>query len=419
MSQTTTAEVSSPRLPSLWRNKAFNLLWGSQALSGLGHSISELALPLLTLGITNSPIQAGIVGTAQAVARISGQLPAGVLIDRVNRRRLMLVCDAVRLFTCAVLAWAVLTDRVTLLWIIISAMVTALFAVTHETAEFSAVRNIVPLQQVPEATARNQARMAAVNLAGPPIGGALFALARSLPFFANAFAYLLSFIGVWLIRQPMQQERTEPHEHPVKAFVEGVRFTWHEPFLRAVVLIAPPLQVALTGLAFASIVILQQRGTPPVLIGTAWTIVAVGALIGAVIAGWIVRTVPLRVLAIGGFWLMAAVIAVGSLLTDSILLALPMAVSILLMPACNSALLGYQAAVTPDRLQGRVVSVILTGAMGLAAAAPLFAGAMVDFFGPPVAVLAFAGVMACAAIAATLSKGIRDMRPIDDLPTPV
>jgi MFS family permease len=410
--------VADPKLPSLWRNKAFNLLWGSQALSGLGHSISELALPLLTLGITNSPIQAGVVGTAQAVARISGQLPAGVLIDRVNRRRLMLVCDAVRFITCSLLAWAVLTGYVNLAWIIVAATINALFAVTHETAEFSAVRNIVPLQQVPEATARNQARMAAVNLAGPPIGGALFALARSLPFFANALAFLLSFIGVWLIRTPMQQQRTEPHDHPVKAFLEGVRFTWREPFLRAVMLIAPPLQVALTGLAFASIVILQQRGTPPVLIGTAWTIVAVGALIGAIIAGWIVRKVPLRVLAVGGFWVMAVAIATGSLLTDSILLALPMALSIMLMPACNSALLGYQAAVTPDRLQGRVVSVILTGAMGLAAASPLFAGAMVDWWGGPVAVLAFAGVMALAALAAMLSKGIRDMRPLSELPTP-
>ncbi|NUR24825.1 MAG: MFS transporter, partial [Catenulispora sp.] len=87
------ATVDTPPPPSLWRNRAFNLLWTSQALSDLGSAMSNLALPLLTLGITRSPIQAGVVGTASAVVRLACQLPAGVLTDRIDRRKLMLVCD--------------------------------------------------------------------------------------------------------------------------------------------------------------------------------------------------------------------------------------------------------------------------------------------------------------------------------------
>lgn len=404
-----TAAQPDVRLPSLWRNRAFNLLWGSQALSGLGSSMSALALPLLTLYVTSSPIKAGLIGTAYAVVRLAVQMPSGVVADRVDRRRLMLVCDAVRLFTFGLLGWAVLTDRATLLWIAATVMVAGLF---------DAIRNVVPLPQVPEATARNEARHAAVNLVGPPIGGALFGFARSLPFVADAISFLLSFIGIWLIRKPMQEERTGPREHPVKEFLEGLRFTFSQPFLRAVMLIAPPINLGFNGLGFAIIVILQQRGTPPALIGTAETVIGVGVLCGAIAAGWIVRRVSLRRLAVAATWTAAAVIAAGSLLTGSILIAVPMAIAISFGPALNSALFGYQAAITPDRLQGRVVSVIITMAMGLASMSALLAGAFVTWWGGPITILAMAGIIAISAVAATFSKGMRTMRPLNETGPP-
>ncbi len=253
------------KLPSLWRNKAFNLLWGSQAFSHLGSSMSQLAMPLLTLGITHSAIQAGLVGTVAAVARLICQLPAGVLADRFERRRLMLTADTARLIAYLTLAFAIVTGQVTLIWIIVTTLVGSVFGVAHESAELGAIRNVVPLAQVSDAIARNEARGAAVSLIGPPIGGALYGFSRSLPFFADAVSYLLSFIGVWLVRKPMQQERTEPHGHPVKEMIEGIRFTIAEPFLRSVLFIAPAINLAFNGLAFSIIVILQQQGTPPAL----------------------------------------------------------------------------------------------------------------------------------------------------------
>jgi MFS family permease len=417
MTATPTEVSASPaqKPPSLWRNGAFNLLWGSQALSDLGSSMSGLAMPLLTLTITGSPIQAGIVGTASALVRLACQLPAGVITDRIDRRKLMLVADGVRLAAYALLAWAVLTDRVTLLWIVVTTMVASVFNVAHENAQFSAVRNVVPLEQVPEATARNEARGATVSLIGPPIGGALYGVARSLPFVADAVSYLLSFIGLSLIRKPMQQERTGPREHPVKELVEGVRFTLNEPFLRAVLLIAPPINLVFNGMAFAIIVILQQQGTPPALIGTVETIFGVGLLAGALIAPVLARKVQLRLLVLGICWISSVVMVFGAFLTGSVLVAVPMMIAALLAPSCNAALFGYQAAVTPDRLQGRVMSVILMGAMSLASFSSLLGGLFVHWWGGPATIAAFAGIMAVAAVSATLTKGVRHMRPIAEI----
>ncbi|NUT35635.1 MAG: MFS transporter [Hamadaea sp.] len=410
----TTAVQEQPagKPPSLWRNKAFTLLWGSQAMSDLGSSMSQLAMPLLTLSITGSPVQAGVVGTASAIVRLACQLPAGVVSDRFNRKRLMLVADAVRLVAYALLAVLVVSDRVTLAWIVGITVVATIFHVAHENAQFGAVRNVVPLDRVAEATARNEARRAAVSLVGPPIGGALFGIARSLPFFADALSYLLSFIGVALIRQPMQQERSEPREHPVKELTEGIRFTLSEPFLRAVLLIAPPINLAFNGMLFAVIVILQQRGTPPALIGTVETLFAAGLLLGALAAPTLARRVPLRLLVVGITWIGLALMASAALFTGSILIGVPLGLAIMLGPACNAALFGYQASVTPDRLQGRVMSVIFLAAMSLSSVSALLGGSLVHLIGGPATVLAFAGIMGVAALAATFSRGIRQMRPL-------
>ncbi|MEV6970800.1 MFS transporter [Hamadaea sp. NPDC051192] len=409
------SETTGVKPPSLWRNKAFTLLWSSQALSDLGSSMSSLAMPLLTLAITGSPIQAGVVGTSAAVVRLVCQLPAGVVTDRIDRKRLMLVADAVRLCAYLSLGILVLADRVSLAWIVAINMIVTIFHVAHENAQFGAVRNVVPLDRVPEATARNEARGAAVSLIGPPIGGALFGLARALPFFTDAVSYLLSFIGVSLIREPMQQERSEPREHPVKELIEGVKFTLSEPFLRAVLLIAPPINLAFNGMIFAMVVILQQRGTPPALIGTVETIIGAGLLFGALIAPRLAQRVPMRRLIIGITWLGAALMASAALLTGSILVAIPVALAIMLGPACNAALFGYQAAVTPDRMQGRVMSVIILVATSLASLAALLGGSLVHLAGGPVTVLVFAGLMAVAAVAATISQGVRGMKPLSEL----
>jgi MFS family permease len=406
---------SAEKPPSLWRNKAFRLLWGSQALSDLGSSMSHLAMPLLTLGLTGSPVKAGIVGTSSAIVRLACQLPAGVITDRLDRRRLMLVADAVRLIAYALLGWVVLHGGVTLGWIVATAVITEVFSVAHENAQFGAVRNVVALTQVAEATARNEARGAAVSLIGPPIGGALYGVARSLPFLADAFSYLLSFIGIALIRQPMQQVRTEPREHPVKELVEGIRFTIGEPFLRAVLFIAPPINLAFNGISFAVIIILQQQGTPPALIGTVETGFGAGILVGALLAPTLARKIPLRWLVFGIGWAGVALMAVSAALSGSILIGIPMALAIMLGPACNAALFGYQAAITPDRLQGRVMSVIFLGAMSLSSLAALIAGVLVHAWGGPATVLTFAGIMAIAAITATTSKGIRKMRPLSEI----
>jgi len=399
----------------LWRNREFNLLWTSQSLSGLGGAVAQLALPLLVLALTGSAVQAGVVGTVAQVARLLARLPGGLLADRVNRRTAMLTCDAIRLVTAAGLAGAVAAHRAGLAVIIVVVVVDAICDTLFNTAELAALRSIVPAAQLPDAVARNEARSYGTSLAGPPLGGLLFGLAPGLPFLGNAISYLASLAGIGLIRKPLQAERAEPPAGHAAALLEGLRFVFRNSFLRAVLTIAAPLNFALNGTIFTIIVTLQRHRVAPGVIGLTETIVGAGGLAGALVAPALQRWLPFTRLIRFICWAATAVLVVSALFAASLAAAVPVALAVFLGPACNAALFGYQAAITPDRLQGRVLSVIFLAAMSATAAAPVLAGVFVTAFGSRAAMLFFAGSVAISALTATFAAGIRTMRPLAEV----
>jgi predicted MFS family arabinose efflux permease len=401
--------------PPLWRNKAYNLLWSGQALSELGTSMSTLAFPLLVLAITGSPVRAGVVGTVGGLVRAACRLPMGVLVDRVDRRRAMLAADGVRLLAFAALGLMIAFDQVTMWMIIGTAAIEAVGGTVFSNAEMAAIRNIVPMTQLPAASARNEARNYGASLVGPPLGGLLYSLARAVPFLADAISYACSLTGIALIRRPLQEKRREAPGSARSELAEGITFVLREPFLRAVLLIAAPINMGVNGMIFAIVILLRQHGTAPAVIGSVETIIGVGGLLGALCAPVLQRLLSLRVLATAICWAGTVLIAVSAPLTGSLLVAVPITLAIFLGPAANAGLFGYFAAITPDRLQGRATSVVLLGAMSLSGVAPIVAGLSIEHFGGTGTVLAFAGVMGVAALVATFSKGIRSMRPISAL----
>jgi MFS family permease len=399
---------------SLWRNRSFNLLWGSQTLSELGSNMSKLAFPLLVLALTGSPVQAGVVGTLASIANIGTRMPAGVLVDRVDRRRLMLLCDGLRIAAFAALGLLVLYDLATLLLIALVAVVEAVCRSVFDIAERSVVPQIVPAGQMPDAVARNHVRGSVTGLLGPPLGGLLFGLGRALPFLADALSYLLSFIGVAMVRVPPSERTRQRSGSALHELREGMRFVFTHPFLRAVVLIATPVNLALDGMMFALVLVLRLHGVTPAVIGLAEAVIGVGGLLGALAAGVIRRRMPVRILIIGICWLGVALIGADALVAGMVVSVVPMAMVVFLLPAINSALLGYQAAITPNEMQGRVISVLLTVAGGLGTLGPVLAGLLVHSVGGAGTFLVFAAVMAVGGLAA-LGEGVRTMRPIEEL----
>ncbi|WP_433368109.1 MFS transporter [Actinoplanes sp. CA-142083] len=393
-------------MTSLRRNREFNLLWGSQSLSDLGDGVASLALALLVPAETGSAVSAGLAGTLSHVARLAFRLPAGVLVDRIDRRRVMVACDLVRLTGFAALALAVFAGRAGFLLIVVVAVVDAAAGALFGTAEDAALRSIVPVAQLPAAVARNEARSYGASLAGPPLGGFLFGLGHAVPFLGNAVSSVVSVVAVLLIRKPLQGKIEKPQPYGA-AFAEGFRFVFANAFLRAVLLVAVPLNFAVGGILFTVIVALQQNGTPPAIIGLTETIVAAGGLLGALCAPAIQSRLSLPALTRAICWTAAALLAVSALLVPGVAAAIPLGLTVFLGPACNAALFGAQAAITPDRLQGRVISIVMVVATSMAAAAPILAGVVVAAWSAPAAILLFAAAVVVSAVTATFSRGIR------------
>ena len=94
----TSAQPPPPprRRASLWRNRDYLLLWSGQAVSSAGTQVSGIAFPLLVLAITGSPAQAGLACAPCALPYLIFSLPVGALIDRWDRKRVMILCDAGR-----------------------------------------------------------------------------------------------------------------------------------------------------------------------------------------------------------------------------------------------------------------------------------------------------------------------------------
>ena len=395
------------QVPRLSRNRDFNLLWAGQALSDLGSWTTLLAVPLLVLSVTGSPTEAGAVGTVSAVVRALGRLPGGALADRWNRRAVLLTCDAARLVLMGTLAAAIWLDRVSFGLLLAVVVLTTVFDVAFSPTALASVSRLVPAERLPDAFARNEVRSYGVQLAGPPLGGVLFAVSRAVPFVFDAATYLCSLVTIAWIRGPLTPEVAQaPQQSIAGAIAEGLRHVWSDRFLRALLLVAAPLNFAVTGALFTMTMTLREAGLSAGLIGVAQAVTAVGGLVGALFSGRLQRRATLRRLVVLTDLGLLVCIAAASLATSSLVVAVPLALGLSLAPAANAALFARLGATTPAHLQGRVLSVVFLAATGTASLAPLVTGALVEQVGGATAMSACVLTVGLSGLAAVFHPGL-------------
>jgi predicted MFS family arabinose efflux permease len=351
------------------------------------------------------------VTSVAGFVRLGLRLPAGVLIDRTNRRRLMLYCESLRALAMGVLAVAVAAGHAGLGLILVVAGVDGAGVALFSAAERAALRHVVLARQLPEAAARNEARTFTAELVGPSLGGVLFGVARALPFIVDAASFLVSFGAIAAIRRPLQEHTNQPREGWVRSLVEGWRFVVREPFLRTLIIALPVLNMAFGGVVFVMVVVLRHAGAPAAAIGFAQAVIAAGGLCGAVIAPRLQRAWPARRLVVGLSWVCVSMVAACALLPPGYWVVAPLPLVVLLAPAVSATLQAHQIAITPDRLLGRVVSVLAFLISVLSPLGPLVGGVVVQHANGHLAFAVFAGVLAVAAVVVSTSRGVRGMRP--------
>jgi MFS family permease len=399
--------ASVPRPIPLRRNQGFRMLWTGQLLSDTGTQIGGLAYPLLILALTHSAVLAGVVGTARAVTALCLQLPAGALSDRFDRRLTMIICDILRAGLLAVLAALIVAHLASWPVVLVVSVIEGGASTIFNPAATAALPGIVPDGQLEEAWAATEARTSGAGLAGPALGGILFGLGRAVPFLADALSYAVSFGTVSRIRGRFRPENAAGRKALWREVTDGLQFVWQVPILRAAVIQIPLANFAFSGVLFAITLALRKHGTSTVVIGLVQAAIAVGGLLGAVVAPRLQGRMRLATLATTITLTGALLFGAAALLVPSPLVAAPVALALLLAPAANAALVAVVLRSAPEDMRGRVTSTVVMAATALAALAPLVAGLLVQHVSGAWALGAFAAAMAMAAALCLILPGLR------------
>lgn len=396
------------RIPGLWRNRDFTILWTGRAVSELGSAVSFVALPLLTLTV-GSAADAGLVLATATVAQAAVTLSAGAIIDRISRRLAMIVSTLVRAVGYGSLAVASMSGTLTLGQLYVVAALTGLAAPFFSTAETAAIRTVVPAAQLPTAYSQNQVRSTIADLCGSPLGGALYGLSRALPFGADAFSFCLEAAAMSAIRTPL----VAPHRVERRAIWHdigaGLAFIWRHPFLRSTLLAVGVINFA--SLWPVLLLTLHDHHVPPSLIGTALSALTFASLVGALAAPTITkRSAPGRVI-IGSSWVLVLALAVMSATSSMLVILIALLFGMAVVPAIVVLLSSYEAAITPDAMIGRVSAAgsfisMTTSPAGLAAGPAIYAIA-----GPHVAFAVFTAAVLVGALLLTASPAVRHLQP--------
>lgn len=276
--------LASGKPRSLWRNRDYMLLWSGQALSDIGGAVSELAFPLLVLAVTHSPAQAGFAAALRALPATLFSLFAGVLVDRWNRKWVMLVCDSGRALSLASIPIAYALGHLTIAQLYITAFLEGSLLILFDLAKTAAVSQVATRAQLSTAMAQDEFVEGTTALFGPSLSGALYTLGAMFPFITDAISYLISIVTLLFIRTPFQQERKSGRRNVLAEIREGISWVWHQPFILTMTLLMGAGAFVYSGYALVIIILAQQKHASAVVIGLIFAVGGIGSILGSLLA---------------------------------------------------------------------------------------------------------------------------------------
>jgi predicted MFS family arabinose efflux permease len=395
-------------------NHDFTALWIGQTISELGTRTSLFVFPLLAYALTGSALLAALVEAVHLLGMAGTLLPAGVLADRVDRRRMMRTASAAGVLLYVSLALAGAYDALTLPHLLVVALLTGVAAGVFAPAEMAAVRAVVPREDLPTALSQQQARQHVAALLGAPLGGALYGVTRWLPFAADAVTFAVSWLLLGRIRTDLRPPRTSAPRHPRRELAAGIRFIADSPFFRVLTVWSALANLVINALFLVAVLRLVQAGFAPMQIALVEVAAGVCGIAGAVVAPYLIDRVPTGRLTVAVAWSFVPLLVPMVFWNSPLVVALALSVGLFLNPAGNAGIGSYRVAVTPLELQGRVQSTSQFVSMSTLPLAPVLGGLLLHTLGGPAAIAVLALVTAGVALIPTLARTVRSVpRPVE------
>ncbi len=364
---------------------SYRKLFGATVVSNLGDGMAMVAYPWLASAVTRNPILVALVAVTQRLPWLLFTLPAGVITDRIDRRRAMVSMDVVRFAITLLVAFAVLGAQGTLpgpddvesvtgtrfglyAVVLIATLLLGMAEVLRDNSAQTILPNIVAADQLEKANGRMWSVEGVTNtFLGPPFGSILLLVAFSLPFFVDAATFFVAAALVFLIPGSFRADRSDqPKQTFREELSEGVRWLMGHPLLRPMAIILGLMNGAMM-IAMAPIVLFAQEvlDVGPLL----FTILFFGSAVGGLIGGNVAPAVSTRLgsgtslaIALGGLAISPALIGLIAWWPAVLVL---LGIEAFLGILWNVITVSLRQTIIPEHLLGRVNSVYRFFAWGM------------------------------------------------------
>ncbi len=280
----------------LLRHRDFRLLWGGESVSELGSQVSLLAIPLLAVGTLHATtFEMGLLTAASTAAFLIVGLPAGVWVDRLRRRRVMIVADVGRALALGSIPIAYAAGGLTLLQLFVVTLGSGILTVFFDVAYQSYLPTLVGRTHLVEGNAKLTGSAQVAAVAGPSVAGGLVqAIGSAAAVAVDSVSFLVSAVAVGAIRAPEPKPTVPESGHPrlMHGIAEGLRFVFDNALLRAIAATTATSNL-FSGIAAAVeiVFLVRQVHASPGVIGLLFALAGVGGVLGAIAAGPIARRV--------------------------------------------------------------------------------------------------------------------------------
>jgi len=348
-------------------------VWLATTLSNLGDGLTLVAMPLLAASFTRDPITIAGIGVFTPLAKIVVSLGGGVLVDRADRRRLMLGADLLRLVVMLGFTALVVADEVSFLAVYSVVFILAVGEFVFDASSIAVVRDLVPRSRLTSANGwLYAAEDGAQDLAAPPVAALLFTLAAWVPFLADAGTFAVSAMLLLSLGGRFRAERSDASTGVGYDLRQGFGFIRHRRFFRSAAVVWTTLGFAL-GLTLATLVLFVLRTLEGDELGFAALVTAgaVGIVLGNLGTSRLDRAIRPAGVLIGAI-VVGGLALLGTGLAPALAIA---AVAQVVWGAgfglANTEMVSVRQRLVPDQLLGRI-----TGIFGLVSSIGMVLGAV-------------------------------------------
>ncbi|MFF2079755.1 MFS transporter [Kitasatospora sp. NPDC058162] len=404
---------------SVWRQRNFQVLWSAHTVSEFGTQVTFFVIPVLALTtLSASTGQLGLVSAMETLPFLLVGLPAGALLDRWDRRRVMVTADIGRAVALVLLPVGHLAGVLSVPLLCAVGFAIGLCTVFFDIANQAFLPSVVAREQTPDGNSRLEFARSTAELAGPSLGGLLLqAVAAPLILVVNSASYLVSGLLLGLIRTP---RRPAPPPGPGvrmrTRIAEGLRFVFRHRTLRSLALATGISNLVGLGGALGAVLTayaLRDLRLSPGELGLALTVGNCGALLGATLSGRLIRLAGLGPVLIAAKSMSG--ISVIILATAAPAHAVPTLIATTGIMACgitvyNIGQVSLRQTITPTGMQGRMNASVRFAVWGTRPVGALAGGYLGSVLGtrPTLWTIAGIGLLSCLPLIAT--EDIRTLR---------